>query len=96
MFQVKESETHVLFDQPVLDTLLLSDVVHPSHKRHTIEAIALRLGVTIFGRHTAMGDAIVTGGIFLKMIPLLENMGIYTLKEARIASQNTYHTRLKY
>ena len=96
MFQVKESETHVLFDQPVLDTLLLSDVVHPSHKRHTIEAIALRLGVTIFGRHTAMGDAIVTGGIFLKMIPLLENLGIHTLKEARTASQRTFHARLKY
>ena len=96
MFLIKESETHVVFDQPVLDTLLLSDVIHPSHKRHTLEAIALRLGVNIFGRHTALGDAIVTGGIFLKMIPLLENLGIHTLKEARIASQKTYHARLKY
>jgi DNA polymerase-3 subunit epsilon len=96
MLQIKESETQVVFDHPVLDTLLLSDVVHPSHKRHNIEAIALRLGVNIFGRHTALGDAIVTGGIFLKMIPLLENMGIYTLKEARIASQRTYLARLKY
>jgi DNA polymerase-3 subunit epsilon len=96
MFQIKEKQIGVVFDQPVLDTMLLSDVVHPSHKRHTIEAIALRLGVNIFGRHTALGDAIVTGEIFLKMIPLLENIDILNLKEARIASQKTYHARLKY
>ncbi|MGD9212391.1 MAG: exonuclease domain-containing protein [Desulfobacteraceae bacterium] len=96
MFQIKEEETGIIFDQPVLDTMLLSDVIHPSYKDHTIEAIAKRLGVNIFGRHTALGDAIVTGEMFLKIIPLLEKVGIRTLEEARIASQKTYHARLKY
>ena len=63
---------------------------------HRLEAIAERLGVSVFGRHTALGDAMVTGEVFLKMLPLLAEMGITTLRQAREASQRTYHARLKY
>ena len=44
----------------------------------------------------ALGDAIATGEVFLKIIPLLNEKGIYTLKDALVASQRTYYTRLKY
>lgn len=94
--QLKEASTGVRFDQPVLDTLLLSAVLHPNQESHRLEAIAERLGVTIIGRHTAMGDAIVTGEVFLKMIPLLAEKGIRTLREAREASERTYYARIRY
>jgi DNA polymerase-3 subunit epsilon len=94
--QMKEASTGVRFDQPVLDTLLLSAVVHPNQEEHSLEVIAERFGVTIIGRHTALGDAIVTAEIFLKMIPLLAAAGIRTLGEAREASQRTYFARIKY
>jgi DNA polymerase-3 subunit epsilon len=94
--QMKEASTGVRFDQPVLDTLLLSAVVHPNQEEHSLEVIAARFGVTIIGRHTALGDAIVTAEIFLKMIPLLAAAGIRTLSEAREASQKTYFSRIKY
>ena len=96
MLQLKEAAARVKFDNPVLDTLLLSAVVHPGHKNHDMEQIAERLGVSIVGRHTALGDAIATGEIFLKLIPLLESQGITTLKQARLASRKSYYARLKY
>ena len=42
------------------------------------------------------GDAIVTGEIFLRLVPLLADRGIYTLKEAREASRKTLYARLEY
>jgi DNA polymerase-3 subunit epsilon len=94
--QMKEEATGVQFRQPVLDTLLLSAVIHPNQESHQLEAIAERLGVHVIGRHTALGDAIVTGEVFLKMIPLLAAQGIHTLREAREAAERTYYARIKY
>jgi len=94
--KMKEESTGVRFTQPVLDTLLLSAVLHQDLNSHQLEAIAERLGVNIIGRHTALGDAIVTGEVFLKMIPLLAEKGVRTLKEARDAAEKTYYARIKY
>jgi DNA polymerase-3 subunit epsilon len=96
MLQLKETQTGVRFANPVLDTLLLSAVTHANSKDHSLEAIAQRLGVNIFGRHTSLGDAMVTGEIFLKLIPLLAEQGIVTLADARTAAEQTYLARVKY
>ena len=94
--QLKEEETGLRFDHPVLDTLLLSAVIHPNQESHRLEAIAERLGLTIVGRHTALGDAIVTAEVFLKLVPLLADKGIRTLREAREAAEQSYYARIKY
>ncbi len=94
--QVKEAATGVVFDQPVLDTLLLSAVLHPNQESHRLEAIAERFNVTVIGRHTAMGDALVTAEIFAHMIPLLAEKGILTVGQAREEAQKTYYARIKY
>jgi DNA polymerase III subunit epsilon len=52
--------------------------------------------VAIVGRHTALGDAIVTAEIFIKMIPLLAEKGIRTLRQAREAAEQTFYARIKY
>jgi DNA polymerase-3 subunit epsilon len=92
--RIKENETGVSFTQPVLDTLLLDAVVHPDHDTHSLEAIAARLGVDILGRHTAVGDALVTGKVFLRLLALLRSRGIMTLGEAVQASRATLAARL--
>ncbi|RVT52229.1 3'-5' exonuclease [Rubrivivax albus] len=94
--QLKEQATGLRFDQPVLDTLLLSAVVHPNQESHRLEHIAERFGITVVGRHTALGDAMVTAEVFLKLIPLLADQGIHTLGQAREAAQKTWFARLKY
>ncbi|MCB9079845.1 MAG: DNA polymerase III subunit epsilon [Anaerolineaceae bacterium] len=96
MLQLKEAALGIKFINPVLDTLLLAAVVHPNQQDQSIEAIAHRLGVNVFGRHTSLGDAIVTGEIFLKLIPLLAEQGIETLEQARAAAEKTYYARISY
>ena len=98
LLQLAQARTGVAFLQPVLDTLLLSALVHPGHadSEHRLEVIAARLGVRVVGRHTALGDAMVTGEVFLKLIPLLAERGIRTLRQAREASQKTFYAKLEY
>jgi DNA polymerase-3 subunit epsilon len=94
--ELQERETGIVFGQPVLDTLLLSAVVHPNQESHRLEAIAQRFNIEVHGRHTALGDAMVTAKVWLCLIGLLQRMGIDTLKQAREAAQKTYYARLKY
>jgi DNA polymerase-3 subunit epsilon len=96
LLKLKEQVTRIRFTNPVLDTLLLSAFLHPVHEQHDMETIARRLGISIIGRHTALGDAMTTAEIFLKLIPILNSNGILTLRDAMHASKKSYYARLKY
>ena len=96
MLQTYENRTGIRFVNPVLDTLLLSAIVHSAQEDQTLSSIAGRLGVSVIDRHTAIGDAMMTAKIFIRMIPLLEKKGIRTLGEARAASEKTYYARMTF
>jgi DNA polymerase-3 subunit epsilon len=96
MFQMKESMSGLRFNHPVLDTMLLSALLNPAHRNHSLEAIAQRMGLCITGRHTARGDATATALIFLKFLPLLARRNILTLRDAIDASRKTYYARIRY
>jgi DNA polymerase-3 subunit epsilon len=81
---------------PVLDTLLLSSIVHPNQDNHSLDDLAKRFNVTIVGRHTALGDSIVTAEVLLKLIPLLEAHEIYTLADAIAASAQSQYAKVAY
>lgn len=73
-----------------VDTMLLSAVLDPHPEtRHGLDYVCQRYGVQVFGRHTAMGDALATAEVLVRMIPQLAEKGIVTLGQAREASART-------
>ncbi len=78
-----------------LDTLLLGQFLFPEG-RVGLEALCERLGVPVLGRHTALGDALMTAEVFRRMLPLLEERGIRTLAQALEAMAQVPLARLKY
>ncbi len=70
-------------DNTILDTLFLSYAIHEGTEGHSLDAIAERMGITIEGRHTSLGDARATAHVFLGLISLLPGRGVRTLAEAK-------------
>jgi CBS domain-containing protein len=68
-----------------LDTSLLAQVAAPKLGGYSLEHLASWLGVTVAGRHSALGDAELTAKIFLALIPKLREGNIRTLAEAEQA-----------
>ncbi len=91
--KLKEAATGVVFDNLVLDSLLLSVFLDAENRNHSLDAIAARMEIEIEGRHTALGDSIVTAKVFLRMLDMLEARGITTLRQAVDASIKMEHVR---
>lgn len=79
--------------QPALDTLLLDAALYAAQSDHTLEAIATRLGIGVVGRHTALGDALVTADVFVGLLGPLRDAGIRTLDDALAASRRALEVR---
>lgn len=73
--------------RPVLDIRLLSRSLHGSAVDHSLEAAALRLGVPVVGRHSALGDALTAAEIFVRLLALLKRRGVQTLGDLLEASR---------
>lgn len=80
--RMRETECGVVFDNRVLDTMLLSAYVDGTAENQSLDAIAERYGITVTDRHTALGDSLVTAAVLLRLIDGLEAKGIATLDQA--------------
>lgn len=80
--KLKEARTGIRFENPVLDTMLLSRLLTGEDGDHTIDGIAARLGIRVVDRHTALGDSLVTAAVFLRMLDMLKERNIRTLDDA--------------
>jgi DNA polymerase-3 subunit epsilon len=77
----------------ILDTRLLSELIHPAAESHDLDAVAQRLGVPLEGRHSALGDALTTAEVVVRLVELLRKRGIATLGQALAASRPTPRAR---
>ncbi|MCU0284464.1 MAG: exonuclease domain-containing protein [Candidatus Nanopelagicales bacterium] len=84
------SQAGITLEPLSLDTMLLSAVLDADpDARHGLDGVCERFGVEVIGRHTALGDALATAEVLVRMIPLLSERGIITLGQARDAMAAT-------
>ena len=53
--------------------------------------LAAHFGTDVHGRHTALGDSLVTAGIYLRMLPRLIDAGVVRFGEARAFCRRAKH-----
>ena len=64
-----------------VDTVGIARVLLPNQAKHTLDAVAKTLGVSLENHHRAVDDAEATAEIFVKMIPMLRENGAENLKQ---------------
>ncbi len=94
--RIKEAELGLRFDHTMLDTLVLSSVIHPNQTSHSLDDLLKRYGIPISERHTSLGDSLMTAELFLKILPLLEKRGISTLLDALKISEKSPLSRISF
>jgi DNA polymerase-3 subunit epsilon len=60
---------------PSLCTMRLGGGLFSEADELSLDGLAERLGVTVRGRHTALGDALVTAEVYARLLPLLADAG---------------------
>ena len=64
-----------------VDTVGIARVLLPHQAKHTLDAVAKTMGVSLENHHRAVDDAEATAEIFIKFIPMLREEGADTLKK---------------
>jgi len=84
--KVNEKEAGISFDNPVLDTLLLSLLIEGDAEDHSLEGVCERLHITIEDRHRALGDAVATAHVLVVLLERLATKNITTFGQLMRAS----------
>ena len=64
-----------------VDTVGISRVLLKNQSKHTLDAVAKTLGISLENHHRAVDDAECTAHIFVKFIKMLEEQDIHNLTE---------------
>ncbi|NJN45236.1 MAG: hypothetical protein HC808_00590 [Candidatus Competibacteraceae bacterium] len=85
--KLKEAQCGIQFQNPVIDSLLLSLLIEGEAEDHSLDGICERLNITLEHRHSALGDAIATAHVLVNLLDRLEAIGIKSFGEAmRVSS----------
>ncbi len=64
-----------------VDTVGIARVLLPNQAKHTLDAVAKTMGVSLENHHRAVDDAEATAEIFVRFLPLLQQKGCQTLAD---------------
>ncbi len=70
---------HIQKEFTYVDTVGIARILLPHQGKHTLDAVAKTLGVSLENHHRAVDDAEATAEIFVKFIPMLKETGADTL-----------------
>ena len=68
-------------DLVFIDTMRLASLLNPTLGKFDLETLAGIYQIDVHGRHTALGDAMVTAELFFRMMPRLQMQGFTTLEK---------------
>jgi DNA polymerase-3 subunit epsilon len=68
---------------PSLCTVQLAAALDPGQRDLNLEALAEIYGISVTGRHTALGDALLTAEVYLHLLALMQARGDRTLADAQ-------------
>ncbi len=83
---------HLNADFTCVDTLGLSRVLLPSQAKHTLDAVAKTLKVSLEHHHRAVDDAEATAQIFIKLMEMLKDRKLQHLQELNALEEGSVET----
>lgn len=78
----------IAHDFTYVDTVGIARVLLPDQAKHTLDAVAKTMGVSLENHHRAVDDAEATAEIFVKFIKLLEDDGKDTLQKVNALGES--------
>jgi|LSQX01.1.fsa_nt_gb DNA polymerase-3 subunit epsilon len=83
---------------PVIDTRLVAQKILPHMNSYSLDSLLKSFNLEIKGRHTSRGDALMTAQLFIKLLEILEEKGIYTLNQLShfLSASQTHESYLKW
>lgn len=74
---------------PVIDTLIMAKAILTQEKSCTLDSLIRYYKLSPAGRHTSLGDAIITAEILIRLLEQLSLLGVLTLQDLN----NYFHWR---
>lgn len=91
----KSNELNLEFTNNFIDTLSLGRALFPELKRHRLDVLCKKLGISLLNHHRAVDDAEATSAMFLKFLQMLEDKGATTLIEVNKVLGKVDYTKLR-
>lgn len=84
LLEIELRRAGIKWQRPLsLCTLQLAAALEPELRNLNLEALAEAYGIEVAGRHTALGDALLTAEIYVRLVALMRQRGDTTLSDAQ-------------